>query len=106
MTQAINDTATTGIGNSSFWVGEADNHLYGLVNVAAFLAQTMSEAIAYNACDENNWSGQSEADAVGGFAYAATNACGQYSQSYQDYNCTAEEDAMAGGKMACDVDPE
>jgi len=26
-------------------------------------------------------------------------------QSYQDYTCTAEEDALAGGKMACDVDP-
>merc|ERR1740123_1502301 len=106
MIQAISDTATTGIGNSSFWVGEAGNHVYGLVNVAACVAQMMSEAIAYNACDENNWSGQSAADAVGGTAYTATNACGQYRQSYQNYQCSAEDDAMAGGKMACDVDPE
>jgi len=27
-------------------------------------------------------------------------------QSYQDYTCSAEEDALAGGQMACDVDPE
>ena len=29
--------------------------MYGLVNVAAFLAQAMKETIRYNACDENSW---------------------------------------------------
>jgi hypothetical protein len=33
------------------------NHcfMYGLVNVAAFLAQAMKETIRYDACDENSW---------------------------------------------------
>merc|ERR1719220_2866158 len=74
MTQAINDTATIGIGSESFWVGEASNHIYGLVNVATFLAQTMSEAVAYNACDENNWSGKSVVEDVGGKKYSAASA--------------------------------
>lgn len=30
-------------------------HMYGLVNVAAFLAQAMKETIRYDACDENSW---------------------------------------------------
>lgn len=34
--------------------------MYGLVNVAAFLAQAMKETIRYDACDENSW------DRVGG----------------------------------------
>ena len=29
--------------------------MYGLVNVAAFLAQAMEETIRYDACDENSW---------------------------------------------------
>ena len=37
-----------------------DGHVYGLVNVAAFLAQSMKETIQYDACDENSW------DLVGG----------------------------------------
>ena len=48
---------------------------YGLVNLAAFLAQSMKETIKYDACDENNW------DATTG--YPASNACGQLGQSYQ-----------------------
>ena len=28
---------------------------YALVNLAAFLAQSMKETIRYDACDENNW---------------------------------------------------
>jgi len=42
----------------------------------------------------------------GGSTYSAASACGQLHQSYQDYQCTAEEDDMAGGQMACDVDPD
>lgn len=30
-------------------------HMYGLANVAAFLAQAMKETIRYDACDENSW---------------------------------------------------
>lgn len=53
-------------------------HMYGLVNVAAFLAQAMKETIRYDACDENSW------DRVGDDEmYAISNSCGQLGQSYQ-----------------------
>jgi predicted chitinase len=67
---------------------------YALVNVAAFLAQSMKETIKYDACDENSW------DLVGG-TYPASNACGQLGQSYQDYACAADE-----AHMQCAVDPD
>ena len=77
-----------------------------MVNIAAFLAQSMQETIRYNACDENNWSDAATvAEAGGGEVYSSTSSCGQMGQSYQDYTCTAEEDELAGGKMACEVDP-
>jgi len=77
----------------------------GLVNIAAFLAQCMQETIRYNACDENNWSDASTVAEAGGSLYTSASACGQMHQSYQDYKCTAEEDEIAGGSMACPVDP-
>lgn len=42
----------------TFYLGEESVDLgweYGLVNLAAFLAQCMKETILYDACDENNW---------------------------------------------------
>jgi len=106
MIQAVQLMATRGVGNSKFWLGDAgDAPVYGLVNVAAFLAQSMQETIQYNACDENNWSDLAVAAETGGAVYPATAACGQLKQSYQHYTCSAEEDAMAGGRMACEVDP-
>jgi len=71
-------------------------HMYGLVNVAAFLAQAMKETIRYDACDENSW------DRVGvDEMYPISNACGQLGQSYQDYHCSEEE-----RHMECEVDPQ
>jgi hypothetical protein len=66
----------------------------------------MQETIQYNACDENNWSDKAVVQEAGGSAYSSTAACGQLHQSYQNYQCSAEEDALAGGQMACDVDPD
>eukprot|EP00966_Prymnesium_polylepis_P232072 5368755-Prymnesium_polylepis.1 len=97
--------ATQGIGNQTLYVGEGANFKYGLVNLAAFLGESMKETIMYNACDENNWSNPDVTKQFGGTAYTASYACGQGKQSYQDYKCTKEDDALAGGKMACDVDP-
>lgn len=69
-------------------------HMYGLVNIAAFLAQAMKETIRYDACDENSW------DRVGDMKmYPISNACGQLGQSYQDYHCKEEERFME-----CEVD--
>ncbi|EJK75591.1 hypothetical protein THAOC_02684 [Thalassiosira oceanica] len=53
-------------------------HMYGLINVAAFLAQAMKETM-----------------------YPIANACGQLGQSYQDYHCPPGEE-----HMECPIDPE
>jgi len=97
--------ATDGVGDAKLYIGEGDNINYGLVNLAGFLGQCMKETIMYNACDENNWSNSGVAKSYGGQAYTASYACGQGKQSYEDYKCKKEDDAIAGGKMACDVDP-
>jgi hypothetical protein len=70
-----------------------NGHKYGLINIAAFLAQSMKETIQYNACDEISW------DLVNG-VYPVSNACGQLGQSYQDYKCSAEE-----AHKECPVNP-
>merc|ERR550539_726174 len=104
MTTAVREMATRGVGSAKLWIGEAQNHVYGLVNIAAFLAQCMQETIQYNACDENNWSDKLVTQSAGGVPYSATSACGQMHQSYQSYECSDEENEMAGGSMACPVD--
>merc|ERR1712232_63367 len=66
---------------------------------------SMKETIMYNACDENNWSNGDVTKMFGGTVYTSSYACGQGKQSYQDYKCSKADDAIAGGKMACDFDP-
>lgn len=70
-----------------------NGHVYGFINIAAFLAQSMKETIQNDACDEKSW------DMIGG-EYPLSNACGQIGQSYQDYHCSPEE-----AHMECKVDP-
>lgn len=76
-------TALNGIAGMTF-IGDG---VRGRLNMAAFLAQSMKETIAYDVCDENNW------DAVGG-AYPASNSCGQLGQQYSNYKCSAAEKMM------------
>ena len=78
-----------GVANKYFFLGEdtPGGHKYGLVNIAAFLAQSMKETIQYNACDENSW------DRING-KYPLSNSCGQLGQSYQDYKCPESEAHM------------
>ena len=85
---------TDGVANKQFYMGDSSPNgpQYGLVNIAAFLAQSMKETIKYDACDENSW------DRVNG-RYPLSNACGQLGQSYQDYKCKPEE-----AHMECKVD--
>jgi predicted chitinase len=104
MIAGVQIMASEGIGKQKLYVGEGSNFKYGLVNLAAFLGQSMKETIMYNACDENNWSNPAVAKQFGGVPYTASYACGQGQQSYQDYKCSAEDDKLAGGKMACDID--
>jgi len=87
-----------GVAGKKIYLGGdcAHCHMYGLINVAAFLAQAMKETIRYDACDENSW------DRVGAdLMYPISNACGQLGQSYQDYSCSDEEK-----HMECEVDPQ
>jgi len=105
MMKAVELMASRGVGSLKLWLGGGANARYGLVNLAAFLAQSMQETIQYNACDENNWSNQAVVQSAGGSTYSSASACGQLGQSYQSYQCSPEEDALAGGKMACSVDP-
>jgi len=106
MIEGVKIMAKQGVGDQKLFVGEGGNFKYGLVNLAGFLGQSMKETIMYNACDENNWSNPDVTKDYGGIAYSASMSCGQGHQSYQDYKCSKEDDALAGGKMACDVDPD
>jgi hypothetical protein len=89
-----------GVGDYKFYIGDDDttaddttmSTTLGLVNIAAFLAQSMKETIKYDACDENNW------DVIDG-KYPISNACGQLNQTYQEYTCPADME-----HMACEVD--
>lgn len=89
-----------GVGDYKFYIGDSnadtdDSTLgtsMGLVNIAAFLAQSMKETIKYDACDENNW------DVIDG-KYPISNSCGQLNQTYQEYTCPADME-----HMACEVD--
>lgn len=104
MVKGVKIMATQGIGHQKLYVGEGRNFNYGLVNLAAFLGESMKETIMYDACDENNWSNPDVVKMFGGTPYTAAYACGQGKQSYQDYKCSKEDDKIAGGKMACDLD--
>jgi len=93
--------AREGVADTTLYLGDDNSdgrgthcYMYGLVNIAAFLAQAMKETIRYDACDENSW------DRVGDdLLYPLSNACGQLGQSYQDYHCTDDE-----RHMECSVD--
>jgi len=85
-----------GVAGKQFYLGNGDpdnGHLYGLVNIAAFIGQSMKETIQYDACDENSWD-------YFNMVYPLSNACGQLGQSYQDYHCPEHEK-----HMECEVDP-
>ena len=74
--QAIATTYGLGIGDNRLWLGDEDMEgaaraQYALVNLAAFLAQSMKESIKYDACDENNWDNTN---------YAISNSCGSWAR--------------------------
>lgn len=89
---SLDAMSNQGIAGMTFWLGDPDatpevQMQQGLVNIAAFLAQSMKETIKYDACDENNWDNANN--------YKISNACGQLGQNYADYDCD----------MACPRDP-
>ena len=54
--ESLNIMAEEGVAGKTFYIGEdiENGHVYGMVNIAAFLAQSMKETIQYDACDENS----------------------------------------------------
>ena len=87
---------TTGISNSTFYIGESSNKIngrvYGLVNIATFLSQSYESSIKYNSCDEIN------TDVVDGYL-PISNACGQYGINYQTFDGND-----CDRKYACELD--
>ena len=84
---------TSGIGpgeKNFFYVGdgESPNSLnYGLVNIAAFLADGFVKAIHDDACDENSYEMVNN-------RYPISNSCGQGGLSYQDDICKGGDEGM------------
>lgn len=90
---------TSGIGpgeKNFFYVGDGYSPKsleYGLVNIAAFLAEGVVQSIYYDACDENSWE-------MIDYRYPISNSCGQEGKSYQDDVCKEENEVG----MECEVD--
>jgi hypothetical protein len=104
----MSEKSITGDKKHIFYLGNTPPEWeYGLVNVAAFLSQAMTESISKDACDEYNWEVNSDdfsnAEGENGGKpdehYATSNACGQGGLNYQEFHCDAEE-----SHMECSVD--
>ena len=122
---ALRRMATEGINESFFYLGKDQNgqddgdeavtafdvqedlkkplrtsYVYGLVNIAAFLAQAMVDSIIHDSCDELNieYLPADQTDGVGfddgkdQFRFPLANACGQNGRSYQDEGCPIRRD--------------
>lgn len=95
---------------------------YAIVNICAFLASAMAEAIQFDACEEfngmvsgtfgsagsrgGNVSGKgllSELGGVNGRYFPMSNACGQFGQLYQQEECSSAEND--DDDMSCPFDP-
>ena len=92
--KALQTMAIDGFGADfkfDLWEGNGDRYIHGLVNLAAFLANSMVEAIEDDSCDELNWQETSG-------RYAISNSCGQEFRSYEDETCDMKDDMFS-----CDV---
>jgi len=78
------------------WEETEATWIYGLVNLAAFLANCMVESIESDACDELNWQQSSDEEGM----YALSNSCGQEGRNYADENCSGGSTEF----RSCDVD--
>lgn len=104
----MSEKSITGNAKHLFYLGDSPPEWeYGLVNVAAFLGQAMSESISKDACDEYNWevnsddfsNNEEDGTVKPDEHYALSNACGQGGMNYQEFHCDAEE-----SHMECEVD--
>ncbi|XP_063902135.1 uncharacterized protein LOC135121785 [Zophobas morio] len=83
------------------WDGD-DNIEYGLVHIAAFLAQAMEEGIKANTCEELN-AGHPHEVQKNKTVYSASAACGQGNELYENRGCSEEDEEAY---MACNVNPD
>ena len=77
----------------TFYVGdyyEVKGINYGLVNLAAFLANAMAEGIKTDSCDEWN---TDDIDSKN-WKFPLSNACGQYGRMYQAEVCRDDTNSM------------
>lgn len=82
----------TGINGAKFYLGDDKTDAkIGMINAAAFIAQSMQETIQYDACDENNWSVKMPSPNNSLPAYPLSAACGQEGQSYGELSCSGKE---------------
>lgn len=82
----------------NLYEGDGTRYHYGLVNLAAFLANAMVESIEKDSCDELNWQHTSE-------RYALANSCGQDGRSYEDETCDIFSSDEIDDVFSCEVDP-
>lgn len=98
---SIRTAAKYGVGDGRyFFISDADKGLRGfnagLVNLAAFLANAMAEAIDHDSCEEFHW----EKDITTG-RYAISNSCGQNGRNYGTETCPPWQ-----AFMTCPVDAD
>jgi len=85
LVQSLSYAINTGFSGKKFYTSDISLK-YGFVNLAAFLAQSMTESIQYDACEEFHL------DSVG-TKFAVSNSCGQFGKNYQDDKC-GDSDAV------------
>jgi hypothetical protein len=90
---SLHTMITTPVDGKSFYIGTSDHvngRVYGLVNIAAFLSQSVVDSIQHGSCDEVN------TDIISG-VLPISNACGQNGWDYQDPAtlCTPSDEKFA-----------
>ena len=96
---SLHTMITTPIDNKSFYIGsgqQTNGRVYGLVNIAVFLSQSVVDSIQHGSCDEIN------KEVVNG-VLPLSNACGQNGFDYQEPStlCLPDEE-----KYACNIEWE
>jgi len=73
-----------GVDGKYFYIGDesTNGYKYGVVNIAAFLAQVMKESLNSNSCDENNWQAVS---IRGSFLWFVLIICGSFAKTWCYY---------------------
>jgi predicted chitinase len=85
--QSLSHATDTGYAEGKKFYTDSGSLKYGFVNLAAFLAQAMTESIQYDACEEFHLDSKNQ-------RFPISNSCGQFGENYQDYKCDATDAVM------------